>query len=228
MSDNNGWADRPGVPLNPAEPGFHWVESCDGTATVVFWRGHGGDTHYENGDSKELNHWSGHPMWQAKEWTYLGPCLTPAEVDAQANDALKWRDAINDALTEWHDPPRDGETPKAALRRLVHTEILAALDPAASRPAADLVAQARREALEEAAQFVETHTYVTTNSALKHKLVPYARAKRGLHHATIAAFLRALPDRDVLALLSAEKAPHHVWRDTFAQAVLAAAKEDQK
>jgi hypothetical protein len=155
MTNNNGWPGKPGVPLNPAEPGFHWVESCDGTATVVFWRGHGGDTHYENGDLKELNHWSVHPMWQAKEWTYIGPCLTPAEVDAQANDALKWRDAINDALTEWHDPPRDGETPKAALRRLVHTEILAALDPAVSRPAADLVANARRDALEEAARLVE-------------------------------------------------------------------------
>ena len=104
MSDNNGWADRPGVPLNPAEPGFHWVESCDGTATVVFWRGHGGDTHYENGDSKELNHWSGHPMWQAKEWTYLGPCLTPAEVDARIDDAHKeWLAELNhdtDALIE--------------------------------------------------------------------------------------------------------------------------------
>jgi hypothetical protein len=54
------------------------------------------------------------------------------------------------------------------------------------------VKEARRDALEEAAQFVETHTYVTTNSALKHKLVPYARAKRGLHHATIAAAIRAL------------------------------------
>jgi hypothetical protein len=64
----------------------------------------------------------------------------------------QWRTAIYDALTEWHDPPRDGETPKAALRRLVHTEILAALDPAVSRPAADLVAKARRDALEEAAQ----------------------------------------------------------------------------
>jgi hypothetical protein len=54
------------------------------------------------------------------------------------------------------------------------------------------VKEARRDALEEAAQFVETHTYVTTNSALKHKLVPYARAKRGLRHVTIAAAIRAL------------------------------------
>jgi hypothetical protein len=84
------------VPLNPAEPGFHWVEGCDGTATVVFWRGHGGDTHYENGDLKELDHWSGYPMWQAKEWRYLRPCslddLTPAEVDARVKEAR--RDAL--------------------------------------------------------------------------------------------------------------------------------------
>jgi hypothetical protein len=38
-------------------------------------------------------------------------------------------------------------------------------------------------------------------------------------------FLRALTDSDVLALLSAEKDPHHGWRDTLADAVLAAAKE---
>jgi len=41
----------------------------------------------------------------------------------------------------------------------------------------------------------------------------------------IAAFLRALTDSDVLALLSAEKNQHHGWRDTLAQAVLAAAKD---
>jgi hypothetical protein len=41
-------------------------------------------------------------------------------------------------------------------------------------------------------------------------------------------FLRALTDSDVLALLSAEKDPHHGWRDTLAQAVLAAAKEDRE
>jgi hypothetical protein len=43
-----------------------------------------------------------------------------------------------------------------------------------------------------------------------------------------AAFLRALTDSDVLALLSAEKDPHHGWRDTLADAVLAAAKEERE
>jgi hypothetical protein len=115
MSDNNGWADQPGVPLNPAEPGFHWVESCDGTATVVFWRGHGGDTHYENGDSKELNHWSGHPMWQAKEWTYLGPCLTPAEVDARIDDAHKeWLAELNHDTDALMEAARDSALANAA------------------------------------------------------------------------------------------------------------------
>jgi hypothetical protein len=41
-------------------------------------------------------------------------------------------------------------------------------------------------------------------------------------------FLRALTDSDVLALLSAEKDPHHGWRDTLADAVLAAAKEERE
>ena len=83
MSDNNGWPDKPGVPRNPEEPGYHWVLGCDGENTIVFWHGHGGDTHYENGDLKYLDHWDGFPMWMAQDWTYLGPCLTPAEVEAR-------------------------------------------------------------------------------------------------------------------------------------------------
>ena len=83
MSDtNNGWPGKLGVPLNPEEPRYHWVEGCDGENTIVFWRGHGGDTHHENGDLKELDHWSGYPMWIAQEWTYLGPCLTPDQATA--------------------------------------------------------------------------------------------------------------------------------------------------
>ena len=83
MTDtNNGWPGKPGVPLNPDEPGFHWVEGCDGEDTIVFWRGHGGDTHHENGDLKELDHWSGYPMWMAREWTYLGPVLSHDEATA--------------------------------------------------------------------------------------------------------------------------------------------------
>jgi hypothetical protein len=43
--------------------------------------------------------------------------------------------------------------------------------------------------------------------------------------AAVAAFLRALPDGVVLALLSAEQDRHRGWRDTLAAAVEEAAKD---
>jgi hypothetical protein len=138
----NGWPGEPGVPLNPEQSGWHWFVRGDFYSLALWHRGHF--------TFQDTTAWP--EEFSQLDMAYVGPALTPAEVEAQANDALKWRDAINDALTEWHDPPREGETPKAALRRLVHTEILAALDPAVSRPAADLVANARRDALKEAAQ----------------------------------------------------------------------------
>ena len=82
MTETNGWPGKPGVPLNPEEPSYHWVKGCDGENTIVFWRGHGGDTHHANGDLKDLDHWSGYPMWIAQDWTYLGPCLTPDQETA--------------------------------------------------------------------------------------------------------------------------------------------------
>ncbi len=77
--DNNGWAGRPGVPLNPE----------------------------------------------------------------------RWRGAINDALTNWLSSIEDHETPCDALRRLIRMEVIAALDPKVSQAAADLVAAAHKEWLEE-------------------------------------------------------------------------------
>jgi hypothetical protein len=44
----------------------------------------------------------------------------------------------------------------------------------------------------------------------------------------IAAFLRALTDGAVLTLLSKAPEPYYGWRDTRAQAVLAAAKEERE
>ena len=131
MTDNNGWPGKPGVPLNPERDGWHWRRSCNvGRQPVArYWCAP--EKVWQDGPTTYVT------IGIASQDYYLGPALTPAEVDAR-------------------------------------------------------IKEARREALEEAAQFVETHTYVTTNSALKHKLVPYARAKRGLHHATIAAAIRAL------------------------------------
>ena len=148
MNTNNGWPGKPGVPLNPEQDGWHWVESAEGPVPALWarplWR------HCRDFWDQRSPEWM-----EEQQWRHLGPCLTPTEVEARFSEAMKWRTAIYDALTEWHDPPRDDETSKAALRRLVHTEILAALDPAVSRPAADLVAQARRDALEEAAREID-------------------------------------------------------------------------
>jgi hypothetical protein len=62
--------------------------------------------------------------------------------------------------------------------------------------------------------------------------LPQGRARQSLSLEEFAKgihdFLHALTDSDVLALLSAEKDPHHGWRDTLAEAVLAVAKEEQK
>ena len=74
------WPDpaRPGVPLNPEEDGWHHVKECpNSSAKIVFWSGHGGNTHYENGDLKHHEGWDGYPLWIAEEWRYLGPVFTP-------------------------------------------------------------------------------------------------------------------------------------------------------
>ena len=69
--------------------------------------------------------------------------------DAWIAQKHAWQEAIEDALLQWSDAPSEGETPKDALRRLIQHEITAALDPAVSQAAADLVATARREGMEE-------------------------------------------------------------------------------
>ena len=63
--------------------------------------------------------------------------IVTTERDARAADALKWRDAINDALTNWLSPIEDHEAPADALQRLIRLEINAALDPAVLQSAAE-------------------------------------------------------------------------------------------
>jgi len=123
MSDNNGWPGEPGVPRNPEEPGYHWVLGCDGENTIVFWRGHGGDTHHENGDLKYLDHWRGFPMWMAQDWTYLGPCPTPAEEDARIATARK--DAREEAARRiliYFNNNHIAQNAAAAIRALANGE----------------------------------------------------------------------------------------------------------
>ncbi len=76
MSDNNGWPDKPGVPLNPERDWWHWFDDGVNGTEPRFW----GATFAE---------WDGYPLWIAKEWCYLGPALTPAQVDARIATARK-------------------------------------------------------------------------------------------------------------------------------------------
>ena len=77
MTDtNNGWPDKPGVPMNPEKDGSHWIYSEVGRVPALWnaktccWQMIGNDELIEPG---ELAEWG---------WRYLSPCLTPAEVAA--------------------------------------------------------------------------------------------------------------------------------------------------
>jgi hypothetical protein len=99
MSETNGWPDpaRPGVPLNPERDGWHWL-ACPLKHDVFprFWRAAG-----EAQNCRWTAKWLySRNDWNPKECTYLGPALTPAEVDARVKQAR--RDALEEAA-QWHD-----------------------------------------------------------------------------------------------------------------------------
>jgi hypothetical protein len=56
----------------------------------------------------------------------------------------------------------------------------------------------------------------------------YPTARRNESAVAIAAFLRALSEARLLELLAADDNPNNGWRDTLAEAVLAAAKEERE
>jgi hypothetical protein len=99
--DNNGWAGRPGVPLNPDRDGWHWVESAEGPVPALWarplWR------HCRDFWDQRSPEWM-----EEQQWRYLRPCspedLSPAEVDARIAAAHKeWLAELNhdtDALME--------------------------------------------------------------------------------------------------------------------------------
>jgi hypothetical protein len=79
----NGWPDpdKPGVPLNPERDGYHWILGWNATPFVAEWMADrdaefgGCYGWYDGGDDP--------PGVVAQGWTYLGPCITPAEVAAR-------------------------------------------------------------------------------------------------------------------------------------------------
>ena len=90
MSDNNGWPDpaRPGVPPNK---GPHWLR-YGSSDDIYWWNGKEYWSEIEGGYHSES--WRPTVEW-ASACTYLGPCLTPAEVEARVADAR--RDALAEA-----------------------------------------------------------------------------------------------------------------------------------
>jgi hypothetical protein len=93
MSDNNGWAGKPGVPLNPEVDGPHWLKDPDSDRQfVVDWAANRGWRSIFTHDAI------------AAHMCYLAPCLTPAEVGARIAAAHKeWLAELNhdtDALME--------------------------------------------------------------------------------------------------------------------------------
>jgi hypothetical protein len=204
MSDNN-WPDpaRPGVPLNPEQSRWHWLKTPDGLEVPYEWRAAG---------ECERGRWPAYWVsvdaddWQPAECTYLGPCLTPGEVGARVKEAvdlgrdnatrdldpqiamlIPWQTAIEDALSNWCDAVADDETPKDALRHLIQIEMDAALDPKVSQAAADLVAKAKRDALEEAARWHDEQTVW---------MIKGRRLAKAEEHRKHAAAIRALGEKE--------------------------------
>jgi hypothetical protein len=94
------WPDeaRPGVPLNPEEDGWHWLQRSDGFAAPYVWK-----------TAKDPRNGSWHvpPDWEVMpedraiiSQRYLGPCLTPSEVAAREQAAYRqgWSDREDDFI----------------------------------------------------------------------------------------------------------------------------------
>ena len=97
MSDNNGWPDKPGVPLNPERDGWHWISLLGGK------------------DNAQVIEWFSDAMrWDETDWTtedfglhtrYLGPCIGPAAERAQLQaENARLRAALTEVMVwinEW-------------------------------------------------------------------------------------------------------------------------------
>jgi hypothetical protein len=140
MSDN-GWPGEPGVPLNPERDGWHWVESAEGPVPALWarplWR------HCRDFWDQRSPEWM-----EEQQWRYLGPCLTPAEVESHKHAAV-----------------------------IAYTNLLNLPAPP------NLIAQARRDALEEAARWHDEQAFW---------MIKGRRLAKAEEHRKHAAAIRAL------------------------------------
>lgn len=105
MSEDNTWPDpaRPGVPLNPERDGWHLLVQKNAQLPEV-WEWKTNSLGAEYGD-QSIGAWlegegDVQPEDTGKWYRYLGPCLTPAEVDARVKEAR--RDA-REQVARYHD-----------------------------------------------------------------------------------------------------------------------------
>jgi len=93
----SGWPDfdNPGAPLNPERDGVHWFKVNINVEDIVFvaeWDAHEKFYTWSCGEA-------GPVRCAAAGWTYLGPCLTPAEVDDLRAENARLREALEGMLS---------------------------------------------------------------------------------------------------------------------------------
>ena len=109
MTDNNTWPGKPGVPLNPERGNtWHWLRHGNGEIvprwwSCSYWQAVGG------GGCANI-----YPHEAAKAWPgYLGPCLTPAELESRVTQAR--RNALEEAALAAENEPEPENDPPPEL-----------------------------------------------------------------------------------------------------------------
>lgn len=101
MTANNGWRGKPGVPLNPAKDGWHWLKRIsNGWETLAKW-----DNDWNgNGDFWWNLPGYSDPERVARIFCYLGPVLAFDEATALQKRVAELEGALKDAAAsvgEW-------------------------------------------------------------------------------------------------------------------------------
>jgi hypothetical protein len=93
MTDtNNGWPDKPGVPMNSEKDGWHWLRSSNGELIAAKYF------------AANENGWPEWPTWiggqspeiarTARFHAYIGPCLTPDQATALQSRIAELEEAL--------------------------------------------------------------------------------------------------------------------------------------
>lgn len=155
-----------GRPQNPERDGWHWVAWAGNAPDPTFWTPHGPERrgpcwHWDDD-------WMG-PGWVCSNATYLGPCLTPAEVAAQVAAAvIAEREACAALCQEdcyenmrQRPAPSGGDALQAAIKTQVEDVLLHTLHPefgsiwAPDGEATKAYQDGRREGIEAAAARID-------------------------------------------------------------------------